>query len=416
MQLDVYDGDVRIDTLTLTNDTTCLGRALDVDIRIEHASTSRKHCEIIRDPGSGAYLLVDLKSSQGTHLNGARIPPNEPQKLLDGHHIRLGASARTYKVIIDDGAAAAAAAAQAAAAAASDRESEDRARYERERYERQRADDERYERERADRERYERERYDVDERERGERERDERERVERDERDRYERERADRERYERERAERERMDSMIRDRPSEASAPLVRKNSYGGSVAPGGSSYSNGGSVPKLNMNSVPAATKLGASGEVVHDEGPSNAQKVFASPRSTTPFKKGAVHAVREQIEHKLESERTARDSSRESLRGNSPMMGRDSIRGSSPIRGGTMGSSAPPPPVSYVPSYERNGSGSFSSSGKGNGVSNGVSSLSYKQQDAISAICHMLDDAKLNSVEKAQVLTAVQGRVGMR
>ncbi|KAJ1631780.1 SMAD/FHA domain-containing protein [Pavlovales sp. CCMP2436] len=238
MQLDVYDGDVRIDTLTLTNDTTCLGRALDVDIRIEHASTSRKHCEIIRDPGSGAYLLVDLKSSQGTHLNGARIPPNEPQKLLDGHHIRLGASARTYKVIIDDGAAAAAAAAQAAAAAASDRESEDRARYERERYERQRADDERYERERADRERYERERYDVDERERGERERDERERVERDERDRYERERADRERYERERAERERMDSMIRDRPSEASAPLVRKNSYGGSVAPGGSSYS----------------------------------------------------------------------------------------------------------------------------------------------------------------------------------
>lgn len=232
MQLDVYDGDVRVDTLTLTKDTTVLGRALDVDIRIEHASTSRKHCEIVTDT-SGAYYVIDLKSSQGTHLNGNKIPPNEPQKLADGYQLKLGASARIYKVVLSDGGLGASSAAAAAQAA------------ERERYERERAeaaDRERYEyeRQRAEQERLERERYEFERAERDRRERQEAADRERYNRERAEQERADRERYEyeraeRERAERERIDRLIRDQPApmDPSPNSMRtKNSYGGGMAP----------------------------------------------------------------------------------------------------------------------------------------------------------------------------------------
>lgn len=128
-------------------------------------------------------------------------------------------------------------------------------------------------------------------------------------------------------------------------------------------------------------------------------------------------------------ESERTARDSQRDSLR--------DSLRGTSPIRGaspirGSMQSSAPPPPASYVPSSANYGnelprSGSFSANGQrgyspkrsvsnGNGMANGSSPLTYKQQDTVAAIIHMLDDSNMTGTEKAQVLAAVSSRIGMR
>jgi hypothetical protein len=105
--------------------------------------------------------------------------------------------------------------------------------------------------------------------------------------------------------------------------------------------------------------------------------------------------------------------------------------MRGASPIRG-TL-STAPPPPTSYVPVYhsDRNGYGSFSSSSNGhgahkapvvrssstgNGAINGTHGLTYKAQDLVASIMQLLDDSKLPATEKAQVLTTVSHKIGMR
>lgn len=420
MKLDVFDGDVRIDTLTLTKDTTVLGRALDVDIRIEHASTSRKHCEIVRD--SYGFSLIDLKSSQGTHLNGVKIAPNDPIKLYDGAQIRIGASARVYKVIMSDNAAAEAAA-EAEERMRVERLEEEKQRREHERMERERYERERYERERADRERAERE-----ERERAERDHYERDRAEREERDRYARERDERERYERERLERERIDNLIREQPQRKpsigsmSTSQAAYNSSSNSFTGYGAS-APGGTVPKLNMAANTSAPKAGAAhGQVVQDEGHTATEKVFASPRSTTPFKKGAVHAVREQIEQKLESERTARDSTRDSIRGPSPARGLSPARGISPApqHYGSSNSSSYDPPQRSGSFSASNGASRGGASPKrsvaANGVGTGVAALPHHQQDVVASVLQLLSDAKLSGVEKAQVIAAVSHRIGVR
>ncbi len=49
---------------------------------------SRRHAMIRR--GEDTLTLVDLKSTNGTYLNGQRLIPNQPRVLRDGDEIRLG--------------------------------------------------------------------------------------------------------------------------------------------------------------------------------------------------------------------------------------------------------------------------------------------------------------------------------------
>jgi len=49
---------------------------------------SRRHALIRR--GEDTLTLVDLSSTNGTHLNGQRLIPNQPRVLRDGDEIRLG--------------------------------------------------------------------------------------------------------------------------------------------------------------------------------------------------------------------------------------------------------------------------------------------------------------------------------------
>ncbi|MBN2303004.1 MAG: FHA domain-containing protein [Anaerolineae bacterium] len=49
---------------------------------------SRRHAFIRR--GEDTLTLVDLGSTNGTHLNGQRLIPNQPRVLRDGDEIRLG--------------------------------------------------------------------------------------------------------------------------------------------------------------------------------------------------------------------------------------------------------------------------------------------------------------------------------------
>lgn len=68
------------------SDVTTLGRMRKCDVTISDDSVSRYHARIIRS--SGAYLLEDLESRNGTYLEGERV--HEPKALRDGCRIVIG--------------------------------------------------------------------------------------------------------------------------------------------------------------------------------------------------------------------------------------------------------------------------------------------------------------------------------------
>ncbi len=74
---------------TLRNDATLLGRDNSADIEIDAAAAvvSRRHAEIRRQP-DGSYLLLDLKSFNGTLLNQQLI--SQPEVLHHGDRVQLG--------------------------------------------------------------------------------------------------------------------------------------------------------------------------------------------------------------------------------------------------------------------------------------------------------------------------------------
>jgi pSer/pThr/pTyr-binding forkhead associated (FHA) protein len=69
----------------LLNGNLVLGRSRDCDVTIDDPSASRRHAEIRRD--GGAWLLVDLASTNGTEVNGE---PIERATLADGDRITIG--------------------------------------------------------------------------------------------------------------------------------------------------------------------------------------------------------------------------------------------------------------------------------------------------------------------------------------
>ena len=65
-----------------------VGRSLDCDINLPHASVSRRHARVFYD-GSG-YYVEDLGSTHGTFVAGARL--TEPARLFDGLRVAFGTS------------------------------------------------------------------------------------------------------------------------------------------------------------------------------------------------------------------------------------------------------------------------------------------------------------------------------------
>jgi ABC-type multidrug transport system ATPase subunit/pSer/pThr/pTyr-binding forkhead associated (FHA) protein len=74
----------------LRGDNTLLGRDVSADIKLDAvaAVVSRRHAEIRRRP-DGVFLIVDLKSFNGTLLNQRRI--TQPEVLHQGDRVQLGA-------------------------------------------------------------------------------------------------------------------------------------------------------------------------------------------------------------------------------------------------------------------------------------------------------------------------------------
>ncbi len=83
------DGERR--ELALTEDTVIVGRDLANAVVIRDTMSSRRHCQI--RPDEGRYVLEDLKSSNGTLLNGVNTPE---AGLGDGDVIQVGQVRITY--------------------------------------------------------------------------------------------------------------------------------------------------------------------------------------------------------------------------------------------------------------------------------------------------------------------------------
>ncbi|HEY3474709.1 MAG TPA: FHA domain-containing protein, partial [Anaerolineales bacterium] len=81
----------------LTRPEIVIGRDSNVDVVISAPAVSHRHARLIRE-GEG-YILEDLGSTNGTHLNGQRLVGRQP--LRSGDQIRLGASLTlTYEAML----------------------------------------------------------------------------------------------------------------------------------------------------------------------------------------------------------------------------------------------------------------------------------------------------------------------------
>ena len=56
----------------------------------EYSNVSRRHAEL--RVSEGALWIVDLNSSNGTFVNGTRIAPNQPVRLVNGAQLRFAAN------------------------------------------------------------------------------------------------------------------------------------------------------------------------------------------------------------------------------------------------------------------------------------------------------------------------------------
>ena len=72
---------------------TRIGRSREADLRLDDGGVSRQHAEIRRDT-DGTHVLVDLGSTNGTQLDGAKI---STARLVDGSRVSIGATTLTYR-------------------------------------------------------------------------------------------------------------------------------------------------------------------------------------------------------------------------------------------------------------------------------------------------------------------------------
>lgn len=77
----------------LDRDVTTVGRSRECDVVLEDLNVSRRHFQVRRS--GNAYILEDLKSKNGTHVNGA---PVEHWNLSDGDLIAAGDTKLLFKL------------------------------------------------------------------------------------------------------------------------------------------------------------------------------------------------------------------------------------------------------------------------------------------------------------------------------
>jgi signal transduction histidine kinase/pSer/pThr/pTyr-binding forkhead associated (FHA) protein/ActR/RegA family two-component response regulator len=88
VKLFILNGPNQGRSFDLQSGVSHIGRSPDNDIQIQDYSISRKHLEILRRDDK--FLIEDLKSANGTLLNGERINPGAKFDVKEGHPIKIG--------------------------------------------------------------------------------------------------------------------------------------------------------------------------------------------------------------------------------------------------------------------------------------------------------------------------------------
>ena len=86
----VKEGQLSGQSWTLDRDVTTIGRGVDCDIVLPERQVSRHHVRVERR--NQGYILIDLGSKNGTHVNGQEI--NQPHLLQDGDEVQIALCVR----------------------------------------------------------------------------------------------------------------------------------------------------------------------------------------------------------------------------------------------------------------------------------------------------------------------------------
>jgi len=87
-KLSVSEGPMKGEAFELTEDTVFIGRSSTNDIQINDSTISRKHIKIFRI--GKKFFVEDLKSTNGTLINGEMIAPGEAFEVGDRDTISIG--------------------------------------------------------------------------------------------------------------------------------------------------------------------------------------------------------------------------------------------------------------------------------------------------------------------------------------
>lgn len=78
-----------------------VGRSSRCDVVIIHPEVSRAHAQLVWQDDT--YWVEDLSSTNGTWVNGRRLPPHEPTALKPGDVIGLGPNVRLHYQVLGPG-------------------------------------------------------------------------------------------------------------------------------------------------------------------------------------------------------------------------------------------------------------------------------------------------------------------------
>ncbi len=95
----VHEGQLAGQRWTIDSHEFLIGRGSDCGIVLPERQVSRYHVKIIYDEENGRYILEDLGSKNGTHLNGSQIQGSTP--LQDGDEIQIALAVKLVFVGTD---------------------------------------------------------------------------------------------------------------------------------------------------------------------------------------------------------------------------------------------------------------------------------------------------------------------------
>ena len=85
--------------LFLHGSTETVGRADNSTIQLRDVMASRIHAQLIDVPDTNDVLLTDLRSSNGTYVDGKRV--QGPVAVHHGSEVRFGGVTATYRYLVE---------------------------------------------------------------------------------------------------------------------------------------------------------------------------------------------------------------------------------------------------------------------------------------------------------------------------